>query len=153
MSRTFLLATDGSDPALRAERYASSLLDPDEDRILVVSVIEELSVYALSAGDAIDISEIQAEMADRADRVADEAADRLEETGFRVETLVESGHPGRVICRLAGNRGVEGIVMGRRGRGTLGELLLGSISHYVIHHASCPVVIVPRSEEDAAASR
>lgn len=152
MSRTFLLATDGSDPARQAERYASDLFDPDEDRILVVSVIEELSVYALSAGDAIDISEIQTEMAERADSVADEAADRLEETGFRVETQVESGHPGRVICQLAEDHEVEGIVMGRRGRGTLGELLLGSISHYVIHHASRPVIIVPRQESESEAS-
>lgn len=152
MSRTFLLATDGSDPARQAERYASTLLNPDRDRIRVVSVIEELSVYALSAGDAIDISEIQAEMADRADRVADEAADRLEEKGFHVETQVESGHPGRVICKLAADHEVEGIVMGRRGRGTLGELLLGSISHYVIHHASRPVIIVPRPEAESEAS-
>lgn len=147
MSRTFLLATDGSDPARRAERYARETLDPDRDRILVVSVIEELSVYALSAGDAIDLSEIQAEMADRADRVAEEAADRLEEAGFRVDSQVGSGHAGRVICELAENHEVEGIVMGRRGRGTLGELLLGSISHYVIHHAARPVTIVPLPED------
>jgi len=121
MARTFLLATDGSRPARRAEEYAVRLLDGDSDRILVVSVIEELSVYALSAGDAIDISEIQAEMAERSDRVADEAADRLEKQGFQVETSVGSGHPGRVICELAREHDAEGILMGRRGRGTLGE--------------------------------
>lgn len=146
MGRTFLLATDGSGPARQAENFAAGVLQPENDAVLVVSVIEELSVYALSAGDAIDISEIQAEMAERADRVASETADRLEESGYTVRTQVGSGHPGRVICELARERDVDCIIMGRRGRGTLGELLLGSISHYVVHHAVCPVMIVPADE-------
>ncbi|NJM24147.1 MAG: universal stress protein [Richelia sp. SM1_7_0] len=35
------------------------------------------------------------------------------------------------------------IVMGRRRRNQLEEMVLGSLSQYVLHRATCPVIIVP----------
>ncbi|WP_327103018.1 universal stress protein [Nonomuraea glycinis] len=33
--------------------------------------------------------------------------------------------------------------MGSRGRGDLTGLILGSVSHSLLHHVACPIVVVP----------
>ncbi|BAU04121.1 universal stress protein [Fischerella major NIES-592] len=52
------------------------------------------------------------------------------------------GTPGRVICDLAASWGADLIIIGRRGHSGLAELLLGSVSNYVLHHAPCSVHVV-----------
>lgn len=54
------------------------------------------------------------------------------------------GSPGRNICELASNWGADLIIVGRRGRSSLTELFLGSVSNYVLHHACCSVLTVHR---------
>lgn len=52
------------------------------------------------------------------------------------------GAPGRTICAVARSWQADLIIMGRRGRSGLNELLLGSVSNYVVHHAPCSVLTV-----------
>ncbi|MCT7969280.1 universal stress protein [Laspinema sp. D1] len=52
------------------------------------------------------------------------------------------GDPGVVSCELARSWGANLIVVGRRGRKGMTELLLGSVSNYITHHAPCSVLIV-----------
>jgi nucleotide-binding universal stress UspA family protein len=52
-------------------------------------------------------------------------------TGFPAQSLIDA------------SRDADLIVIGSRGAGGFETLLLGSISSQVVHHASCPVVIVP----------
>ena len=57
-----------------------------------------------------------------------------------VEQVVAQDHPSRVLVEQS--RGAQLAVVGSRGRGGLGGLLLGSVSHAVLHRADCPVAIV-----------
>ncbi|MEG3637219.1 universal stress protein [Micromonospora palythoicola] len=50
------------------------------------------------------------------------------------------GSPGRALVEES--RTAQVVVVGARGRGALGGLLLGSVSHAVLHHAHCPLAIV-----------
>jgi nucleotide-binding universal stress UspA family protein len=57
-----------------------------------------------------------------------------------VERRVEQGAP-RAALLTAASRG-QLLVVGARGRGGLREMMLGSISLALLHHAPCPVTIV-----------
>src|SRR4029453_4285085 len=51
------------------------------------------------------------------------------------------GEPGPVLVRKA--KDAQLLVIGTREHVGIGRLLVGSISHYCLSHASCPVVAVP----------
>lgn len=58
-----------------------------------------------------------------------------------VEPIVVEGPAARALLETA--RGADLLVVGSRGRGGFMGLLLGSTSHQVVTHATCPVVVVP----------
>ena len=49
---------------------------------------------------------------------------------------------GEAITEEAADEKAGLIIMGTRGMGTVRRTLLGSVSDYVIHHATCPVLVV-----------
>ena len=57
------------------------------------------------------------------------------------------GSPARTICKLAKEHDCDLIVIGRRGRTGLAEMLLGSVSNYVLHHAPCSVLTIHASPQ------
>ncbi|WP_250125913.1 universal stress protein [Chroococcidiopsis sp. CCMEE 29] len=67
--------------------------------------------------------------------------------GVSTEFTQLAGSPGKTICDLASDWGADLIVMGRRGRSGLSELILGSVSNYVLHHARCSVLTVQHPVE------
>jgi nucleotide-binding universal stress UspA family protein len=62
--------------------------------------------------------------------------------GITAECQEVVGDPGHCLCELARQWQADLIVIGRRGRSGLSELLLGSVSNYVMHHAPCSVLTV-----------
>ena len=63
---------------------------------------------------------------------------------FRMKFRVEEGKPGVKICEAAEKEKALLIVMGSRGSGIIRRTVLGSVSHYVIHHTKIPVVLCPK---------
>jgi nucleotide-binding universal stress UspA family protein len=64
------------------------------------------------------------------------------DAGLAVEFTQNPGSPSRVICELAEMWKADLVVVGRRGRSGFSELLMGSVSNYVLHHAPCSVLII-----------
>lgn len=62
--------------------------------------------------------------------------------GVQAECRQVSGSPARTICQWARDWQADLIVIGHRGRSGLSEMILGSVSNYVLHHAPCSVLMV-----------
>lgn len=58
------------------------------------------------------------------------------------EGVLGSGNPAEAVCEQARSKAAGLIVMGSRGRGKLGSLLLGSVSQSVLETCECPCLIV-----------
>lgn len=70
------------------------------------------------------------------------------EAGVPTEFCQDAGSPGPSICKLAASWEADVIMVGSRGRKGLSELFLGSVSNYVMHHASCSVLVVHPQKGD-----
>ena len=80
---------------------------------------------------------------------AQQGLDRLQDyvekaaaAGVKADFLQTASSPEQGICQSAETWRADLIVVGSRRRKGLQELLLGSVSNYVMHHAGCSVLIV-----------
>jgi nucleotide-binding universal stress UspA family protein len=69
-------------------------------------------------------------------------AKQAQDRHIPVEILQNFGESGRVICDTARDLGADLIVIGSHQKSRLSEMLLGSTSSYVLHHAPCSVTVV-----------
>lgn len=69
-------------------------------------------------------------------------ANQAKEKGIKVDSSQVYGMPGVIICQQAKKWEADLIIVGRRGHSTVSEILLGSVSSYVIHRCHCAVHLV-----------
>lgn len=87
------------------------------------------------------------------EKIAKSALERMiaeahaETSGVSVTPIVRRGHAADAL--VAESRGADLLVVGSRGLGGFKELLLGSVSQQCVHHAKCPVAIVPNGDRPA----
>jgi nucleotide-binding universal stress UspA family protein len=148
MLEKVLLATDGSEYSDRAASFAARLLANTDCRLTLLTVFEE-PVYPMPQDEITPPLEIippyedlREAFLDRAEAILDHGLALLREAGVEAETKVRFGHPAAEILGELEEGGYEMIIMGSHGHGVLGEVLLGSVSYRISHHAKCPVLIV-----------
>ena len=66
----------------------------------------------------------------------------LRDAGIRYQTVLEDGRPASVIAQVADRVKADVIVVGRRGRGGVAELVLGSVSHELVLHSKRPILVI-----------
>ena len=66
----------------------------------------------------------------------------LRDAGVPFRMIMEDGRPASVIAQVADSVDADVIVIGRRGRGGVAELVLGSVSHELVLHSKRPVLVI-----------
>jgi nucleotide-binding universal stress UspA family protein len=139
-----LLATDGSDPALRACQAVASLLTPDRDQVRILTVLS-YSLYPYSgipdeplADEAERERHVEAEVR----RITDEPLRILEDAGLGTEVVHRFGNVTEQIVAEINEWRPDLIALGRRGVHGV-ERLIGSVSEHVLHNSKVPTLLVP----------
>ena len=150
MSKKFLVAVDGSEHGWKAADLAAGLAKASDAELILLHVIDELPVtegfgrYAQVEG--VSLEELNARYrATRSlsDVVIHDAETRAQETGVtRVSSLVVEGDAAAAIVEQAKLAKADMVFMGSHGLSDLQGLLIGSVSHKVLHQAPCTCVVV-----------
>lgn len=62
--------------------------------------------------------------------------------GLEADIIIATGDPRKMILEAAKSKSPDLLVVAKRGGGLLDEMVLGSVSAYLIRHASCPVLVM-----------
>ena len=130
-----LFATDFTAESLAATRFAVSLAEEDQARLVLLHVIRNLGSEAKISPEAYSVANVMYRLYGLVPKDAD--------LWCRPEAVIEYGDPSQRILEAATQRKADLIVMGVR-HGELGAAthLSGSIAHKVVAHATCPVLTI-----------
>ena len=146
MFQNLLVAIDGSPDADRALTQAIDLAESEHARLTLFSAVATPPTAAYSGGGGAVAAAFAANAQAETERILREAVERVPD-GVSVSTVL-SGEPVRLALIHQITSGHHDlVVMGSRGRGALRSVLLGSVSHHVLHHSPVPVLIVRAQPE------
>lgn len=149
-ARTVVVGIDGSDSALETARWAADEAARRHSRIRLVHAFgwtTEVVVGHPALGEQrrdVLLDHARRHLAAAAAAAAERAP------GVTVEQELVVGHPIAVL--VAESRHAELLVIGDRGLGRIGGLLLGSVAMALASHGQCPVVVARGAEEELTAS-
>ena len=143
-----VVGVDGSPNSERALDWAMTEAAVKHAPLTVIAVHPAVKSYFTRTDNPVILSEDSVaidKMREAAEEMTQKAASRLGDVrpasvnvrmvnGFPVKELVDASHDADLV------------VVGSRGGGGFGRLMLGSVSSQVIHHAACPVVVVPHEK-------
>ena len=154
MFEKILVPLDGSEHSLKALDKAVQIAKRFGGKITLVNVYS-VSVQPLLLPEptvagvptmpvltAAEITRIGESARSVGRRILDDGAEKAKEEEVKTEKILVEGHAVQEIVKLAKEGDFGLIVIGARGLSKIREILLGSVSDGVIHHASCPVLVV-----------
>jgi nucleotide-binding universal stress UspA family protein len=140
MLAKILMPIDGSDNSLRALDYAFFLAKKADSSVTAIHVIENPPTVYIESQKLLNdlMSKYRIESA----QILDRCKQMAEKKGVKIETVIVEGDPASNITNYAQKENIDLIIIGSRGLGRFKEMMLGSVSNKVLHHAKCSVLIV-----------
>jgi nucleotide-binding universal stress UspA family protein len=139
--KTIVVGVDGSGASIEALRHAVSLAGPLGAKVIALACWDVPPVYGGYVAMGINHFDV------RAGEILQDAVQQAlgPEPPADLETRLVQGHPRHVL--IEASRSADMLVLGRRGHGGFGGLLLGSVSSALVAHAHCPVLVVHTPEQ------
>lgn len=141
--RRIVVGVDGSTNSLAAAHWALDFADAG-------TVVECLMVWDATPLIATDEAFVLPEATEAVHRRFAETMKELRQSSDRSDLEIaerfEEGFPRRVLRDAAAHSDL--LVMGARGQGAIGSMLLGSVSSWLLHHLDRPIVVVPDAVGD-----
>ncbi len=149
MVAKILVATDGSEVALRALEYAADLAKQTGATITLLSVVERGSLIPVSMPDVMTPTHLIEPVGDYLKQMAEtyiqQAEEVCKEKELPTRKVIRAGHPVEEIINEAEESGVDLIVIGSHGKSALKAAVVGSVTFGVIHKdTKIPVLVVRR---------
>jgi nucleotide-binding universal stress UspA family protein len=140
-----LLAVDGSDQSFEAMKALQHLAPAEEVTVLHVLEGPPKAEPFMMSGAALDLYRtMEPQFREDGEKVLAQATSFLPPHIGRVSRRLETGDPAEMILGTAEKSSIGLIVLGARGLGPVRELIFGSVSHAVVSHAPCPVLVVKK---------
>jgi nucleotide-binding universal stress UspA family protein len=133
-----VVGVDGSESSVDALRWAVGQARLTGAELIAVMSWELPTSLAYAWGPMTDDTDWEGDTRKELEKVITESLEADEAAA--VQRSVVRGHPARAL--LDASAGAQLLVVGSRGHGGFAGLLLGSVSQYVIAHATCPVLVV-----------
>ena len=144
MFEKILYPTDFSDVSKKALDYLVQLKDAGTKEIVVLHVIDEKGIDAISRYGAGSAEPMIREITKEAMEEGKKIEKKLMQSGLNVKIRIETGVPLKEILRVEKKEKVSVIVVGSHGKTNLEEMVLGSVSEKVIRQSKKPVLVIKR---------
>ncbi|MGM0605936.1 MAG: universal stress protein [Halobacteriota archaeon] len=141
-----LIPTDGSDAAVEASKHALDLAERHDADLDVLYVVDHERLGRMAP--QLSTNQIREALAAEGERATSMVADKADQAGIDVKTVVREGIPADTIVEYAGEESIDVIVMGTTGRSGLDRLLLGSVAETVIQRTEMPVFLVKQTSNE-----
>ncbi|GLX11412.1 universal stress protein [Microbispora sp. NBRC 16548] len=138
-----VVGVDGSDEAEAALTYAFEEARLRGCRLLGLYAWQ-LPVHAYAPEITYDIDEVRQAQEEHVATVVATYRERYPDVDAEIRAVC--AHPVPVLVEAAEKADL--LVVGSRGHGAIGSVVLGSVSRAVLHHAGCPVAVVRPSTAD-----
>jgi nucleotide-binding universal stress UspA family protein len=140
MFHNILVAVDGSPDAEQALTEAIDLADSEHSSLTLITAVTRLPpTIFFAGGEAVGL--LLEDAHTEAEAILRRARERVP-AGMPVTTVLTEQPIRSALTRQIVDGAHDLVVMGSRGRGAVRSALLGSVSHYVLHHSPVPVLIV-----------
>ncbi len=154
MFEKILVPLDGSEHSLKGLEVAIEIAKKFKSNVTLIHVYSitvrpivvpepaTITPSGVPVMTAEEVEKIAAAARKEGERLLEDGARRTEVAGVKTEKVLVEGHNVEEIVDAAKEGNFDLIVLGARGVSRIREILVGSVSDGVVHHSTCPILLV-----------